>query len=165
MHLIREHIGNHLKYSLNGLKCTVHYGCHYSNLKLDKKDDISFIAPKHKLEDLIETLGGTPIEYQERESCCGWGASQNVIHREKSLQITFNKLKSAEMAKSDILITNCPTCLYTLNKFRGEIKDLLGEALTIPAVHINEVIGLLMGYECDKYCQLTFGSLLEELKV
>lgn len=165
LHLIREQIGERLKYSLNGLKCAIHYGCHYLNLLLDKKDIHSFIAPKNKLEDIITILGGSIKEYQERDSCCGWGASQNVIHREEALQITFNKLKSAESAGAELLVTNCPTCLYSLNKFRDDMKDLFGESPQIPAVHINELIGVLMEYECDKYCIERISPLIEELKI
>lgn len=165
LHLIREQIGEHLKYTMDGIKCATHYGCHYLNLLLDKKDMNSFIVPKNKLEDIIIILGGTITDYQERESCCGWGASQNVIHREEALQITFNKLKSAENAGADLLVTNCPTCLYTLNKFREEMKSLFGESPKIPAVHINELIGVLMEYECDKYCLERVLPFIEELKV
>jgi heterodisulfide reductase subunit B len=165
LHLIRENIADKLKYTLKGLKCAVHYGCHYLNLRLDKLDDRSFVAPKFKLEDLIESLGGSVADYQERESCCGWGASQNVIHRDEALKITFNKLKSAENAGANLLVTNCPTCLYTLNKFRDHMQELFGESPQIPAIHINELIGVLMEYECDHYCLTRVSPLIEELKI
>jgi len=165
LHLIREQLGERLKYTLEGIKCAVHYGCHYLNLATDNKDIKSFIAPKNKLEDIITVLGGKVQDYQERESCCGWGASQNVIHREQALQITYNKLNSAENAGADLIVTNCPTCLYTLNKFRSNLSKNFGKELKIPAVHINELIGILMEYECDQYCLDRVSPLIEELKV
>lgn len=163
LHLIRETIGDRLKYTLKGKKCAVHYGCHYMNLKLDKANNLEFIAPKHKLEDLITVLDGTVQDYQERNTCCGWGASQNVTHQKEALQITYNKLMSAERAGAEFLITNCPTCLYTLDKFREEMKKLFGDAPNIPVIHINQLIGTLMEYECDQYCTERFSFLIKEL--
>ena len=49
---------------------------------------------KTKLEELVELFGGISIDYQERESCCGWGASQIVLHPDDALKITYKKLKN-----------------------------------------------------------------------
>ncbi len=145
LHLIREQIMQSLKYDLKGLKVAVHYGCHYLNLERDKETPEEFVKDKTKLEDLIGLFGGTPVEYQEKENCCGWGASQFVIHIQEALKITCAKLKSAQSVGADFLVVPCPTCLYTLSKpeYRQKIFDLFGETLEIPTLHINELIAVL----------------------
>jgi heterodisulfide reductase subunit B len=151
-YLIKNTLVNNLKYDLKGMKVAVHYGCHYLNLARDKDSVEDYLRPKTKLEDLISLFGGNPVDYQERESCCGWGASQLVIHPKEALKITFNKLKSAENVGADFLVTPCPTCLYTLSKpeYREKMEKWFGEKLDIPTIHLNELIAILRGCEEER---------------
>ncbi|MHA1724097.1 MAG: heterodisulfide reductase-related iron-sulfur binding cluster [Promethearchaeota archaeon] len=154
IYLLRNEVLNTLKFDLRGLKVAVHYGCHYLNLERDKRleNGLSedYFKDKTKLEELVQLFGGIPVDYQERESCCGWGASQIVIHKNDALKITYRKLKSAENVGADFLLMPCPTCLYTLSKpeFREDMKKLFNDDnLDIPTIHINELIAILRGCE------------------
>jgi heterodisulfide reductase subunit B len=152
IYLIRNEIIDILKYELNDLKVAVHYGCHYLNLSRDKKNVDEYVRDKSKLEDLVSLFGGTPVDYQERESCCGWGASQVLINQKEALKITYNKLKSAENVGADFLLMPCPTCLYTLSKpeYREKIQKWYGEKLDIPTIHLNELMAILLGCEQER---------------
>ena len=151
LHLIRYQVLKNIKFDLKGLKVASHYGCHYLNLDRDR-DVHTYLKDKTKLEDLIDLFGGQPVDYMERESCCGWGASQVVLHPEEAFKITYNKLKSAENVEADFLLMPCPTCLYTLSKpeFRDKINELFQERLNIPTIHINELLAILRGCEEEK---------------
>ncbi|TXT61103.1 MAG: CoB--CoM heterodisulfide reductase subunit B [Promethearchaeota archaeon] len=151
LYLIRHQILNNIKYDLRDLKVAAHYGCHYLNLERDK-DVETYLKDKTKLEDLVSLFGGQPVNYMERESCCGWGASQIVLHPEEALEITYKKLKSAEDVGADFLLMPCPTCLYTLSKpeFRKKVNQLFNENLDIPTIHINELIAILRGCEEER---------------
>ncbi|TFF99470.1 MAG: hypothetical protein EU541_04840 [Promethearchaeota archaeon] len=151
IYLIRESVINTLKYDLKGLKIASHYGCHYLNLDRDR-DTETYLRDKRKLEDLIELFGGEPVDYSEREACCGWGASQIVLHPGDALKTTYSKLKSAENVEASFLLMPCPTCLYTLSKpeFRDQIEGLFEERLDIPTIHLNELIAILRGCEEEK---------------
>ncbi|MHA1804763.1 MAG: heterodisulfide reductase-related iron-sulfur binding cluster [Promethearchaeota archaeon] len=158
IYLIRNDVLNTLKFDLRGLKVAVHYGCHYLNLERDKRTKNGlreeYFKDKTKLEELVELFGGIPVDYQERESCCGWGASQIVLHKNDALKITYRKLKSAENVGADFLLMPCPTCLYTLSKpeFREDMKNLFNDNdLDIPTIHLNELIAILRGCE-EKRC-------------
>lgn len=157
LHLIRNEVLNTLKFDLRGLKVAVHYGCHYLNLSRDKKTLNSYLGSKTKLEELIELFGGVPVDYQERESCCGWGASQLLINPREALKITYKKLKSAENVGADFLLMPCPTCLYTLSKpeYRNKIEKWFDEKLEIPTIHLNELISILRGCEEERCISLT----------
>ncbi|MGV9172030.1 MAG: heterodisulfide reductase-related iron-sulfur binding cluster [Promethearchaeia archaeon] len=152
LYLIRDAVLSTLKFDLKGLKVASHYGCHYLNLDRDKKTSESFLRNKNKLQDFVTLFGGEPVDYQEFESCCGWGASQIVLHPEDALKVTYKKLKSAENVDADFLLMPCPTCLYTLSKpaFRDQMKDLFNERLDIPTIHLNELISILRGCEEDR---------------
>ncbi|MHA1255904.1 MAG: heterodisulfide reductase-related iron-sulfur binding cluster [Promethearchaeota archaeon] len=152
LYLIRNEVLNSLKFDLKGLNVAIHYGCHYLNLSRDKSNIDGYLKDKTKLEDFVELFGGNPVDYQERESCCGWGASQLVIHPKEALKITYKKLKSAENVKADFLLMPCPTCLYTLSKpeYREKINKYYGEQLDIPTIHLNELIAILRGCEEER---------------
>lgn len=152
LYLIRNDLVNTLKFNLKELKVAIHYGCHYLNLSRDKKTTESYLRDKTKLEDLINLFGGKPVDYQEREACCGWGASQLVLHPKDALKITYKKLKSAQNVEADFILMPCPTCLYTLSKpeYREKINRYFGEKLDIPTIHINELIAILRGCEEER---------------
>ncbi|MFX0008636.1 MAG: heterodisulfide reductase-related iron-sulfur binding cluster, partial [Candidatus Hermodarchaeota archaeon] len=152
LYLIKNEVINSLKFDLKGLKVAIHYGCHYLNLSRDKSTIEEYLKDKTKLDELISLFGGTPIDYQEKESCCGWGASQLLINPKEALKITFNKLKSAENVEADFLVTPCPTCLYTLSKpeYRDKMNKWFGEKLDIPTIHLNELIAILRGCEEER---------------
>ena len=153
LYLIKDDVLNTLKYDLKGLKVAVHYGCHYLNLERDKRKVEGYIGEKTKLDELVTLFGGISVDYSEKESCCGWGASQLVVHPKDALKITYNKLKSAENAEADFLLMPCPTCLYTLSKpeFRKDINTIYKEKFDIPTIHTNELIAILRGCE-EKRC-------------
>jgi heterodisulfide reductase subunit B len=152
LYLIRNDVINSLKFDLKDLKVAIHYGCHYLNLSRDKRTTQAYLKDKTKLDKLITLFGGTPVDYQEKESCCGWGASQVLINPKEALKITFQKLKSAESVSADFLVTPCPTCLYTLSKpeYREKMNKWFGEKFDIPTIHLNELIAILRGCEEER---------------
>ncbi|MFX1481439.1 MAG: heterodisulfide reductase-related iron-sulfur binding cluster, partial [Promethearchaeota archaeon] len=152
LYLIREDLINSLKFNLKGFKVAIHYGCHYLNLSRDKRTVEAYLKDKTKLDELVKLFGGTPIDYQEKESCCGWGASQLLMNPREALEITYNKLNSAETVGADFILMPCPTCLYTLSKpeYRTKIHKWFGVKLDIPTIHINELIAILRGCEEER---------------
>jgi len=152
LYLIKNEVLNSLKFDLKNLKVAIHYGCHYLNLGRDKRTPESYVKDKTKMEELVSLFGGNSVDYQERDSCCGWGASQLVIHPKEALNITYNKLKSAENVGADFILMPCPTCLYTLSKpeYREDMKKWYGDKLDIPTIHLNELLAILRGCEEER---------------
>lgn len=154
LYLIRNEVLNTLKFDLKELKVAIHYGCHYLIKSAEAAEE--YLRDKTKLEELVSLFGGIPVDYQEREACCGWGASQLVLHPKEALKITYKKLKSAENVEADFMLMPCPTCLYTLSKpdYREKINKYFGEKLDIPTIHINELIAILRGCEEERCISL-----------
>lgn len=151
IYLIRNQVLNTLKFDLNGIKVATHYGCHYLNLDRDR-DIETYLKDKTKLEELVQLFGGEPVDYQEKESCCGWGASQIVLHEDDALKVTYKKLKSAENVNACFILMPCPTCLYTLSKpeYRNKMSELFDDGLEIATIHLNELIAILRGCEEER---------------
>ncbi len=152
LYLIRNDVLNSLKFDLQGLKVAIHYGCHYLNLSRDKRTPEGLLKNKSKLEDLVTLFGGEPVDYQESELCCGWGASQRIINLPESLYITYRKLKSVQSAEADFILVPCPTCLFSLEKpeYRKGIANLYHEHFDIPVIHLNELLAMLRGCEEER---------------
>ncbi|KKN41151.1 hypothetical protein LCGC14_0726090, partial [marine sediment metagenome] len=150
--LIKDNLLNSLKFNLKGLRVASHYGCHYLNISRDKRNPELYFKDKTKLDKLVTLFGGIPVDYQEKDGCCGWGASQLLMNPREALKITFEKLKSAETVEADFMLTPCPTCLYTLSKpeYREKMKNWFGEKLDIPTIHLNELIAILRGCEEER---------------
>jgi heterodisulfide reductase subunit B len=148
IYLIRNQVLNTLKFDLKGIKVATHYGCHYLNLDRDR-DIKTYLEDKNKLEKLVQLFGGIPVDYQEREACCGWGASQIVLHEDEALKVTYKKLKSAENVNACFILMPCPTCLYTLSKpeYRTKMSELFEDGLEIATIHLNELLAILRGCE------------------
>ncbi|MBY9005864.1 MAG: hypothetical protein KGD63_03815 [Candidatus Lokiarchaeota archaeon] len=155
IYLIRNEVAKNLKFDLKGLDVAVHYGCHYLNLDRDK-DMETYLKNKTKLEELVALFNGKLVDYSEKELCCGWGASQLVIHPLEALKITYRKLKSAENVKASFILMPCPTCLYTLSKpeFRMKIEELFNDKLEVATIHLNELIAILRGCEAEQCVSL-----------
>jgi len=156
VYLIRNEVLNVLKYNLKDLKVAVHYGCHYLNLSRDKHTVEGYLKDKTKLDELVQLFGGSALDYQEKDSCCGWGASQILINPREALKITHDKLQSAENVGADFLLMPCPTCLYTLSKpeYREKMYKWFGDKLEIPTIHLNELIAILLGCEQERCMSL-----------
>ena len=133
------------KMDLSGLKIATHYGCHY--LRTQPEDIITDAQMPNLLETMIEQFGGTPVYYTERDCCCGAGVTQRNMNPDLSLEVSYQKMRSLARAEPELILAICPFCMSTLenSQFNIEIeKDL---ELSIPVLHISELIGLMLGFD------------------
>lgn len=134
--------------TLGNLKIAVHYGCHYSHVNgekgLDSVENPSFI------EEMIEKLGGRPIEYTEKILCCGFGGIQQTVHKKISYATTQRKLDSLLEAEAEAIVVICPYCLNVLDKYQGNLLDVEMLDKPIPIIHLSQLLALLMGAEYRK---------------
>ncbi|MEM2144142.1 MAG: CoB--CoM heterodisulfide reductase iron-sulfur subunit B family protein [Candidatus Jordarchaeaceae archaeon] len=134
--------------TLGDLKLAVHYGCHYSHVNgekgLDSVENPSFI------EEIIQRLGGKPVEYTEKTLCCGFGGIQQTVHKKISYATTQKKLDSILEAKTEAIVVICPYCLNVLDKYQGNLLDVEMLDNPIPIIHLSQLLALLMGAEYKK---------------
>lgn len=145
LYVIRERIRDHVVRDLNGLTAVSQYGCHY----LNPHRSCIFEDPNNPMfiEEMIQYLGGFPLEYEKKLLCCGSGVSQRLVHPDTSLEISYQKLKSIKMQDPDFILTICPYCEYEMDNAQIEIEIEYDEVIEIPVIHINELLGLLFGLD------------------
>ena len=103
---------------------------------------------------MVESWGGSVVDYPERRHCCGYGFRQYHVkaNRGYSLSNTYKKFESMEPYHPDMIITNCPGCPYFLDRWQYVIAETEGKTYGengygIPVFTYEEVAGMLLGYD------------------
>ncbi|MHA1731795.1 MAG: heterodisulfide reductase-related iron-sulfur binding cluster [Promethearchaeota archaeon] len=145
LYSIRDRLRENIVRDLNGLVGVSQYGCHY----LNPHREAIFEDPSNPtfIEEMIQVLGGVPVEYEQKLLCCGSGVSQRLVHPDTSLEISHMKLSSIKKQNPDFILTICPYCEYEMDNAQIEIEIEYDEEINIPVFHINELLGLLFGLD------------------
>ena len=140
----RSDIAKKAKYTLNGLKFAIHYGCHYSFGAKDHAIDDSFSTST--MEEMIEMLGGEIVNYTEEKTCCGSGILNNTyVNKELAMSVAERKFESLNSTEADAVIVMCPYCMMTLDRMQLKFHMSMGKKYIIPVLHIAQIISLAMG--------------------
>ena len=129
---------------LTGLRVGPFYGCYIlrptSRLGYHEHPDRD-----RYLEMVIDTLGGTPVEYEGARKCCGFPVI--TMNRETSLKQAGRHLGDAIDAGADTLVTPCPLCHLNLDLQQPDAARIVDRELGIPVLHLPQLVGLALGFE------------------
>jgi succinate dehydrogenase / fumarate reductase cytochrome b subunit len=133
-----------VKRPLENLKVGPFYGCYIvrprNRLGIDEEH------PRDRyLEQLIETLGGTVIEYAGMRKCCGFPII--TMNKQASLKQAGRHLGDAVDAEADCLVTPCPLCHLNLDMQQPLAEKVVGRELNMPVLHLPQLVGLALGLE------------------
>jgi succinate dehydrogenase / fumarate reductase, cytochrome b subunit len=134
----------HVKRPLTGLRVGPFYGCYVlrptSRLGYDEHPDRD-----RYLEQLIEALGGTVVDYDGARKCCGFPVI--TMNRETSLSQAGRHVGDAIDAGADALVTPCPLCHLNLDLQQPDAAKVVGRDLGLPVLHLPQLVGLALGLE------------------
>ena len=99
----------------------------------------------HYLHQLIETLGGTVVDYAGQYKCCGFPII--TMNRENSLRQAGQHLGDAIDADADCLVTPCPLCHLNLDLQQPLAERVIGRELGMPVLHLPQLVGLAFGLD------------------
>jgi succinate dehydrogenase cytochrome b subunit len=97
------------------------------------------------LHQLIETLGGTVVDYAGQYKCCGFPII--TMNREASLKQAGRHLGDALDAEADCLVTPCPLCHLNLDLQQPLAEKVIGRRLGMPVLHLPQLVGLAFGLD------------------
>jgi heterodisulfide reductase subunit B len=123
------------------------YGCH--NIRpssLHKTGDNPYVPTS--LDDLIKACGGTSVDYQEKNSCCGFHVDLQAPKTANKL--TGKALAGAVDANADFMVTPCPLCHLNLDVNQRKAGKAIGREFEIPVLHLPQVVGLALGIEPEE---------------
>jgi len=129
---------------LTGLKVGPFYGCYIVRPtdRLGIDDD----NPRDTyLTQLIETLGGTVVDYAGSHKCCGFPII--TMNKAASLKQAGRHIGDAIDADADCLVTPCPLCHLNLDLQQPLAQKEVGRDLGLPILHLPQLVGLAFGLE------------------
>jgi heterodisulfide reductase subunit B len=148
-------LGERLRHPLTGLRTASYYGC----LLVRPSDVTQFDDPEHPilLDQLLRTLGATPVEWSYATECCGGSLS---ISRPKVVQSLVTELvHHAREAGAQALVTACPMCQLNLESRQRDETGMM------PIFYFTELIGLALGLrEADRWFRCHLIDPLPALK-
>jgi succinate dehydrogenase / fumarate reductase cytochrome b subunit len=136
-----------VKRKLTGLNVAPFYGCYIlrpeEHLGLREKPERSTY-----LEQIIELIGATPVEYHGKSKCCGF--PMLTFNRDTSLRMAGKHLVEAKSKGADILVTPCPLCHLNLDGQQPDAEGIIKESIATPIFHLPQLLGLAFGFEPDE---------------
>jgi succinate dehydrogenase / fumarate reductase, cytochrome b subunit len=118
------------------------YGCYI--VRPRDRVGIDAAHPRHTyLEQLIEALGGTVIDYAGSHKCCGFPII--TMNKTASLKQAGRHLGDATDADADCVVTPCPLCHLNLDLQQPIAAAIVGRALEMPVLHLPQLVGLALG--------------------
>jgi heterodisulfide reductase subunit B len=130
-------------HSLSGVRAVTHHGCHYSKIFYGDVLAGNYERPT-VLDDILKGFSCEIAEYTERALCCGMGFHHTMIDSDYPLEVLKRKFASIKEVSPDIIVTQCPGCIFNFDYYQEKLSETLGP-LNLPVLYISELIALLMG--------------------
>ncbi len=132
---------------LSGLRCGPFYGCYILRpsriLGMEEHPERD-----NYLEQIIEAVGGTAVDYEGKDKCCGFPILTN--NRKNSLTQAGSHIASAKDQGADCLVTPCPLCHLNLDAQQPSAAEVIQRELGVPIIHLPQLIGLALGIDPKK---------------
>jgi len=131
-----------VKSPLTGLRVGAYYGC----LLLRPSGEMKLDDPHRPsiMEDLLTSIGCTPIDYPSRTECCG--SYLSVSSTDYAEPLASNIVKSARSCGAQLIAVSCPLCKYNLETSQlrngGDSTDYY-----LPVVYFTQLLGLALGLD------------------
>jgi succinate dehydrogenase cytochrome b subunit len=130
---------------LTDLRVGPFYGC-YIVRPIDRLGIDADERPRDRyLDQVIDALGGTVIEYAGSHKCCGFPII--TMNKEASLRQAGRHLGDAADADADCLVTPCPLCHLNLDLQQPLAERTVGRELNMPVLHLPQLVGLALGLQ------------------
>jgi succinate dehydrogenase / fumarate reductase cytochrome b subunit len=139
-----ENLKGLVRRPLTDLRVGPFYGCYI--VRPTDRLDINSENPRDQyLGMVIETLGGTVIDYAGSHKCCGFPII--TMNKKASLTQAGRHLGDATDADADCLVTPCPLCHLNLDLQQPMAAKEVGRDLKMPVLHLPQLVGLALGLE------------------
>ena len=137
----KEQIKGKLKKNFNGLEIASFTGCHATR----PSEFVSFDDPEvpEKLDSLVELVGGKPVDYLDKNKCCG--APLLALSEELGMKIAQERLRGMKNAGAKAMVVMCPFCHISFDSMQVKIQEEFKEEFNITSLYITQLIGLALG--------------------
>jgi len=128
---------------LTGLRVATHTGCHLLSPEYlhgfdDSEDPVVF-------DQLVASLGATPVDYQTKTACCGIGfaVTGQAVPSDKALSV---KLTDVHAAGADCIAVGCPFCYQQFDLGQLTAARRFNLDFKMPVINYLQLLGLALGF-------------------
>lgn len=136
-----EKIRSLVKTPLTGIRIAPFYGCHI----LRPEEILGFEDSRNpnSLERIIEALGATPVQYDQRTECCGFHVM--LVNKRATINMIASCLNGAAQQRADFMVTPCTLCQLTLDSYQYLADKVQNKRYKLPILHLPQLIGMALG--------------------
>jgi heterodisulfide reductase subunit B len=134
-----ETIKKHVSNPLDGLRVAPYYGCQIVRPRKDHED----VENPRIFEDLLSTVGASPVDFRHRLRCCG--GSLIITNRKAALSLVRELLQSAVNAEAEVIATACPLCQINLECYQKQVNREFDTSYSVPVVYFTQLLGVALG--------------------
>ena len=150
MHLLpvlRDEVGwgaiaEKVKLPLQNLKVAPYYGC---TLLRPQEAAIDRVERPTVLQELIETLGATAVDFPFATECCGSfqtvGSPDFIVERAHAI------LGLAQRQGAEAIVVSCPLCNFNLGQKQVELKEKFSDFKGMPIIFFTQLVALSLGLD------------------
>ncbi len=133
---------------LADLRVASHPGCHL----LRPSDVMGFDDPERpvRYEQLIESIGATPVEYANKTLCCGFKMFD--VDRRAAATVVMDKIEAMAAAAADVIVVGCPSCFTQFDRNQLVAKRMDERDVTLPVLFFLQLLGLALGFTPEEMC-------------
>ena len=137
---------------LQNLKVAPYYGC---TLLRPQEVAIDRVERPTILQELLETLGATVIDFPLATECCG--AFQIVSNPEFVTERAYAILGFALRHGAEAIVASCPLCVFNLGQRQVELKQKYSDFQSIPIIYFTQLMALSLGID-PEVCRFDLNS-------
>ncbi len=127
---------------LTDLKAVCYYGCLVA--RPPKVTDKVNCENPQNMEELLEILGASPLDWSYKTDCCGAGLA---VARPDLIDTLVQRLyERALAAGAECLVVSCQMCQANLDLPQERIARRFGKDYSLPVFYFTELIGLAVGH-------------------
>lgn len=126
---------------LENINVAPYYGC-----MLTRPKEIGLDDPHEPtvFDELVESLGGTPVDFPYETECCG---SYNTVDNE---EMVLNKTQTitagANKSGADVIITACPLCHFNLDSRQSNLLEVAPNHKPVPVIYFTQLMAVAFGH-------------------
>jgi len=136
-----EELLKRVKKPLKDISLACYYGC----LLVRPMEAMSFDDPEDplKMEKVVETLGGQPVEWAFKIECCGAGLT--LAQQEMVEDLTHRIARNASANGAQAFVVACPLCHANLDMRQEGMRRRYVDIQPMPVYYITELVAVACG--------------------